>query len=126
MTNPGQSLPLRYVRSGVAPGVRLLPRLPVHGLPDEVGVTVVPAVFLDHVAEDPAQAGRATIGPLDLGQLRQPAGSKRLVGLDSGTLDRVFPQRSQFLGTVMCCRVPIPVRIGIPVGGVPRRTRVMP
>ena len=34
----------------------LLSRLPIHRFPQEVGVTVVPRVFLDHVDHDPPQA----------------------------------------------------------------------
>jgi hypothetical protein len=32
---------------------RLLPGEPVHRLPEEVGMAVVPRVLLDHVAQDP-------------------------------------------------------------------------
>lgn len=39
-----------------------LPRLPIHGLAQEVGVSVVTGVLLNHVAEDPTQAGRPPVG----------------------------------------------------------------
>src|SRR5712691_7886138 len=42
---------------------RLLPGLPVHRLPEEVGMAVVPPVLLDHVDQDPSQAGRLTVRP---------------------------------------------------------------
>jgi hypothetical protein len=35
----------------------LLASLPIDRLPDEVGVTIVPSVLLDHVDDDPSQAG---------------------------------------------------------------------
>jgi hypothetical protein len=47
----------------------LLPREPIHRLPEQVGVAIVSRVLLDHVDHDPPQAGRPTIGP---GARRQP------------------------------------------------------
>src|SRR5437879_12946126 len=47
---------------------RLLPGLPVHRLPEEVGMAVVPRVLLDHMAQDPSQAGCRSIGPGSTGQ----------------------------------------------------------
>ncbi len=41
----------------------LLPRLPVHRRPEEIGVAVVLRVLLDHVADDPSQAGSSTVLP---------------------------------------------------------------
>jgi hypothetical protein len=42
------------VRPAATPGE------PVHRLPEEVGLTVVPSVLLDQVEQDPSQAGRLT------------------------------------------------------------------
>jgi hypothetical protein len=39
------------------------PRLPVHRRPEEIGVAVVLRVLLDHVADDPSQAGSSTVLP---------------------------------------------------------------
>ncbi len=41
---------------------RLLPRLSVHRLTEEVGMAVVSRVLLDHVANDPSQARSSPVG----------------------------------------------------------------
>jgi hypothetical protein len=41
-------------------------------------MAVVPRVLLDHVAQDPSQAGRATVGPGAPGQPLQAAVGQRL------------------------------------------------
>ena len=40
---------------------RLLPGEPVDRFPEEVGMAVVPRVLLDHVEQDPAQAGASAV-----------------------------------------------------------------
>src|SRR5262249_2755520 len=42
---------------------RILPDKPIDRLPDEVGVTHVARVFLDHVDEEPPQGGVRPSGP---------------------------------------------------------------
>ena len=78
-------------------GRPLLPHRPVHRFPDEIGVAVVPGVLLDHVNQDPAQAGGLTGGPGTPGKLpqaivRQGFGQKR-----PGALRRLVPEREQLL-----------------------------
>src|SRR5579872_7358958 len=60
----------RHPRSG--PDLLLFADEPVHRLPDEVGMAVVPRVLLDHVAHDPPQTGSAAVGPGAPGQAVQP------------------------------------------------------
>jgi hypothetical protein len=43
---------------------RLLPGEPVHRLPEQVGMAVVPRVLLDQVEQDPSQARGPTVGPV--------------------------------------------------------------
>src|SRR5262252_9475631 len=52
---------------------RLLPGEPVHRLPEEVGMAVVPRVLLDQVEQDPSQAGCPTVGPGAPGESLQAA-----------------------------------------------------
>src|SRR5699024_6515841 len=52
----------------------LLADLPVVGLADEVGVPVVPRIFLDHVREHPAQARCSAVRPAPPRRHTPPAG----------------------------------------------------
>jgi len=60
----------------------------VDGLAEQVGVPGVPAILLDQVAEQPAQAGMASVGPGDVDELVEAA-----VGQD-----RVEPRCSSVRG----------------------------
>ena len=66
------------VKSPVPPLSRLLPGKSVHRLADEVGVSVVPRVLVDHCDEDPTQARRLAVGPGTPGPLPQVAVGQRL------------------------------------------------
>ena len=46
----------------------LLAGTPVHRFADEIGVAVVSRVLLDHVEQDPSQAGCRAVGPSAPGQ----------------------------------------------------------
>ena len=52
---------------------RVLAGQSVYRLAEEVGVPGVPAVFLDQVADEPAQAGVAAVKPGDVDQLGESA-----------------------------------------------------
>ena len=53
--------------------------LAVDGLPEKIGVAVVPGVLLDHVTEDPAEAGRPAVASYPAGALVEAA-SRQCVG----------------------------------------------
>jgi hypothetical protein len=57
----------------VPSGRRVLADQAVHGLPEEVSVPGMPAVLLDQVAKQPAQAGMSTIGGGCMNELVQAA-----------------------------------------------------
>src|SRR5262245_4076209 len=75
----------------------LLPGLSVYRLPDEIRVTVVPRVLLDHVAQDPAQARRGSIRPGPLGQLIQSASRERLGHAGARSHYCLLPERTQLV-----------------------------
>src|SRR5262249_7909714 len=88
------------------PAVRLLPGEPAPRLRDEVGMAVVPGVLLDHVDQDPPQAGRPPVGPGAPGQPPQAAIGQRLRGQGAGAGHGVLPQRAELLRGVLRGRVP--------------------
>src|SRR5699024_1069370 len=98
---------------------RLLPGLAVERLAQQVGVTVVPRVLLDHVGEDPAQARCLTVGKGASGELIKTVLLQRLGDMEAGPLNRCLPQVAQLLGGVVSCRVPVPIGICLPVDAVP-------
>jgi hypothetical protein len=95
---------------------------PVDGLAKQIGVPGVPAVLLDQVAQQSAQAGPAAVRPRQVDRLVQPAGSQRRGQLRAGARDGIAPQFIQLTRAVFDGRMPLPVRIGLHVGGIPRRT----
>ena len=105
---------------GPRSGPELLPGLAVDRLADQVGVAVVPGVLLDHVDEDPAQAGRPAVGPCLLSRLVQPAAGQRVRDQRVGTGDSGLPHRAELVGGPAGGQVPVQVGVGVPVGGVPR------
>lgn len=82
----------------------------------------VARVLLDQVDEQTAQAGDLTIGPARA-QPVQIAVGQRLRGHSPRASYRVLPQRTKLLGRVLSGCVPDPVRVGVPVGGVPGSAR---
>ena len=60
---------------------RVLPDEAVHGLAQQVGVPGVPAVLLDQVADEPAQAGVPAVVVGDVDELVEPAVGQRRVHL---------------------------------------------
>ena len=98
----------------------------VDRLADEVGVAVVAGVLLDHVHEDPAQAGSSAVGPGAPRRLRQAAVRQHLGEDLTRAVDRLLPEREQLLGRVLGGRVPVPVGVGVPVHRVPRLRQISP
>src|SRR5215469_15856776 len=82
-------------------------------------MTNVTRVFLDHVDEEPSQARRLAVSPAEGGWLVEAAAGDSLGDKRPGAGHGVLPERHQLLRTVVRGRVPFPVRIGIPVHGVP-------
>src|SRR6266567_2141307 len=98
---------------------RLLAGEPVHRLPEEVGMAVVPRVLLDQMEQDPSQAGCPTVGPGAPGQPLQAAVGHCLRDQGAGAGHGVLPERLELLGGVLGGRVPVPVGVGLPVHRVP-------
>ena len=70
---------------------------PSDGLTEQIGVPGVPAVLLDQVAEEPAQAGAAAVGRRDVDQLVGSAiadGASSLPQTTAQGLRQGFPKRS--------------------------------
>ncbi len=108
------------------PGGRVFADAPVHGLAEQVGVPGVPAVLLDQVTEEPAQAGMATVWPGGVDELVEPAVGQGRVELRPGLFDRVVPQCVELFGGVIRGRVEVPVGVGVPGRGVPGGTEWRP
>src|SRR5438105_83195 len=67
-TTSRPSVPVPPVtRTGAVTARNLLACLPVHRLAEQVGMAIVPRVLLDHVDQDPTQAGCTAVGPGTLG-----------------------------------------------------------
>ena len=81
----------------------------------------VPAVLLDQVADQPAQAGVATVGPGDVDELVEPAVGQGRGEPRAGPLDGAVPERVELVGGVVGGGGELPVGVAVPVGGVPRR-----
>ena len=77
---------------------RVLTDPAVNSLADQVGMTGVPAVLLDQVADEPAQAGLATVGPGHVDQLIEPAVGQRRVQPFAGPVYCAVPERVQLFG----------------------------
>src|SRR5690606_2000144 len=114
-------------RSGVLtphpapPGRWSEPGATVDRLADEVGVAVVLGVLLDQVHEDPAQADPVPAPGRPGCQRVQPLGpGQRLLEDPLGLGDRPVVQGEQLLLGVVGRAVPVPVPVGLPVGGVER------
>jgi hypothetical protein len=54
-------------------GRRILADPPVHGLTDQVGVPSVPAILLDQIADEAAQAAVSAVGHADARELVKAA-----------------------------------------------------
>ena len=61
----------------------------------------VPAVLLDQVADESAQARVATVGPRDVDELVEPAVGQGRVEPRAGPLDRAVPERVELFGRVV-------------------------
>ena len=79
---------------------RVLAGQSVHRLAEQVGVPGVPAVFLDQVADEPAQAGMAAIGPADVDQLGEPAVGQGRSEPGAGPFHGAVPQGVELFGGV--------------------------
>src|SRR5262245_60490353 len=80
----------------------------------------VPAIFLDHVADDPAQAGVAAVGPGDVDELVEAAVGQGCIEPGAGPFDGHVPQRVELFRSVAGGGGELPVPVAVPVGGVPR------
>src|SRR5215218_9162982 len=116
-------MPRRYPR---APGRRTgfphsLTGLAVDRLPDQVGVTVVACVLLDHVHQDPTERERRVLmTALPCGLLLEAAADQGGVNHPVGTAYRLVEERQQLFGGVVPSGVPFPVAVGVPVDVVER------
>ena len=97
----------------------------IHRLADEIGVTDVARVLLDHVDQQPAQAWRTAIGPGSPGQTVQAAVGQRLGNDGARATHGLMPDRRQLLWRAVSSRVPLPVRIGISSHHVPGRAQLL-
>src|SRR4051794_19054883 len=98
-----------------------LPGLAVDRLPDQVGMTVVAGVLLDHVQQDPAQAELpepiGLVGDRETVQARA-FGTQGRIEYGVRAAYGLVEEREQLLGRVVLRRVPLPVAVGLPVDGV--------
>src|ERR1700690_177978 len=76
---------------------RVLAGSSVHRFPEQVGVTGMPAIFLDQVAHEPTEAGMGAVGPGSVDELTEPAVSQGRAEPAAGALDGVVPQRVELL-----------------------------
>src|SRR5215469_9998358 len=79
----------------------------------------VACVLLDHVRKDPSQVGRLTAWPGERGWPVQAALGDGLGDQRARARYSVLPQGHQLLRAVVGGRLPVPVRIGVPVHRVP-------
>jgi hypothetical protein len=75
------------------PFVCSLPGLAIDELAQEVGVAIVAGVLLDHVAEDPSNAGRLNVGRRAPDYSSEPVGAQDFFECSPGALDVLLPQR---------------------------------
>jgi len=66
---------------------RVLTGQSVHCLPEQADVPGVPAVLLDEGAQQSAQAGMATVGPGDVGELAESVGGQGRAEPRAGPFD---------------------------------------
>src|SRR5262249_37962305 len=81
-------------------GRRVFPDQPVDGLAEQVGVPGVPAILLDQVADQPAQAGMTPIGPAKVDELAESAIGQGRVEPPAGPFDSAVPERVELFGGV--------------------------
>ena len=94
--------------------------LTVDRFTQQIGVAVVPGVLLDHVNQDPAQAGCTAVRPTATRQLSESAGRKRDLDLRPRPADRGVPDSEELVRRVVGRGVPVPVGIGPPSRPYPR------
>jgi hypothetical protein len=80
----------------------------------------VPAVLLDHVAEQAAQAGMLAVGPRGMDELVRPAAGQRHREARPGALDSAVPQRVKLPRSISGGGGELPVVAAIG-GRIPRR-----
>ena len=79
-------------RNRAPSGRRVLTDATVDGFAEQVGVAGVPAVLLDQVADESAQAGVMTVAIGGVGELVEPAARQRLVEPYAGSFDGAVPE----------------------------------
>ena len=75
------------------PGRRILAGTSVHCLAEQVRVPGVPAILLDHVAQEAPQAGMPAVWPRRTDQLTGPAAGQRRGKPRPGPRDGAVPER---------------------------------
>jgi DNA-binding CsgD family transcriptional regulator len=101
---------------------RVLAGQPVHRLAEQAGMPGMPAVLLDQVADEPAQAGMAAVGPGDVDQLGESAVGQGRSEPGAGPFDGAVPQSVELFGGVAGRGGELPVLVVVPRRGVPRRS----
>jgi hypothetical protein len=99
---------------------RVLTGQSVDRLAEQVGVPCAPAVFLDQVADESAQAGTAAVGPGDVDQLGEPALGQGHSEPGAGPFDGAVPQRVELFGCVAGGGGELPALVVVPRREIPR------
>ena len=80
----------------------------------------VPAIFLNKVADEPAQAGVKTVRRGDCGGLVEPVAGQSSVESGARSFDGAIPQRVESIRCVGAGGGRLPVVAAAPAGRVPR------
>jgi hypothetical protein len=103
----------------VPAGRRVLADHTVHGLAEQVGVAGVPAVLLDQVEDEPAQAGVPAVVVTRVDQLVETAVGQRRVEPGAGPFDGGVPEGVKLLRAVVGRGGERPLWVGVPVDALP-------
>src|SRR6185369_233177 len=112
---------------GPPSGRRVLAGPPVHRFPEQVGVPGVPAVLLDQVAHEPAEAGLDAVRPGGMDKLAGPAVSQGRAEPAAGALDGVVPERVELLWRIVRGGGELPLIVAaVKAEGIPGRAHGLP
>src|SRR6476469_8697914 len=121
----GTTLSLSSAEGGVSESEvlrRALPHSAIHRLTKDVRVSRVTRVLLDHVQEHGADCRSATVRPGEGCRSVKAALLDDLGQELTRTFDGLTPNRIDLVRRVQCAGAPFPVRIGVEIHGVPRRS----
>ena len=104
---------------------RVLAGQAVDGLPQQVGMADVACVLLDHVHHVAAKRRHPAVGQRPPGRLVQPTGRDGVGDRGPRAGDGVAPVPEELVGRVVRRGAPLPIRVGLPVDGVPRRPELV-